>query len=274
MGLYTPTSHRTISPPIFVPKQQERESSITSTDPRYDPNDVMFHNPLLDPRYLAFLLRPVYQRVRNPDSNFFSSSVVPVERIIYAPWYKHPDPIVHLEDFNIYPTHNDFYIQPTMYREDHRGCILGYTPTVADLFPTGQGDIFSLFFLKEDVCYPWLWSVGLQVARNKSRFRNAWLRGEVDYGKEFPGRFFRSLSFIQMKFAKFVIDITDNVINPAAAKIAVCNRKALASQLALGVDEHGDWILSQDFWQYFTDTNPTGLPHESFLSHTLRPRRG
>jgi len=181
MGLYTPTSHRAISPPLFIPKQQERESSITSTDPHYDPNNVVFHNPLLDPQYLAFLLHLVYQRVQNPNSNFFSSSIVPVEHIITAPWFEHPDPIVHLEDFSVHATHNDFYIQPTPYREDHHFCILGFTLMVADLFPTGQGDIFSLFFLKEDVCYPWLQSIGLHIAWNKSRFRQAWLQGEVDF---------------------------------------------------------------------------------------------
>jgi len=42
-----------------------------------------------------------------------------------------------------------------------------------------------------------------------------------------------------MKFAKFVVDISDYVINPAAGKIA--------TYLALGVDEHGDWFLSHDF---------------------------
>ena len=156
---------------------------------------------------------------------------------------------------------------------DHRGCVLGFSPTVADLFPSGQGDIFSMFFLKEDICYPWLRSAGLRVARNKSHFRTAWMRGEIDYGKEFPGKFFHALSSIQMKFAKFVVDISDYVINPVAGKIAVCNREVLASYLALGVDEHGDWVLSQDFWQYFTDMRGPNVPHASFLSHTLCPRR-
>jgi len=99
------------------------------------------------------------------------------------------------------------------------------------------------------------------------------MRGEIDYGQEFPGKFFCALSSIQMKFAKFVEDISDYVINPAAGKIAVCNREALASYLALGVDEHGDWFLSHDFWQYFTDTRGPNVPHASFLSRTLRSRR-
>ena len=274
MNLYTPTRSTraaTPAPEIFVPQQYKRETSILSTDSRFDPNDH-FHDPLLDPRYLAFLFRTVYEHVRNPTPNFPSCIVVPVERLIYRPWFEHPDPTVHLEDYTVHCNINKVYVQATPYGMDHRGCILGYSPTPIDLFPSGQGDIFSLFFLKEDIVYPWLQSAGLQVAKNKSRLRTAWMRGQIDYGHEFPGRFFRALSSIQMKFAKFVIDITDYVINPAAKKVAICNRDALASYLALGVDEHGDWVLSQDFWQYFTDTRGPNVPHASFLSRTLRSR--
>jgi len=274
MNLYTPTrsTQSTPAPEFFVPKQYERESSILSTDSRFDPNDN-WHNPLLDPRYLLFILRSVYERVRNPTPNFASCIVIPVERLIYLPWYEYPESTIHLEDYTVHCNINEVYVQATPFGADHRGCILGYNPTPIDLFPSGQGDIFLLFFLKEDVCYPWLWSAGLRVARNKSRFRTAWIRGEIDYGQEFPGKFFRALSSIQMKFAKFVVDISDYVINPAAGKIAVCNREALASYLALGVNEHGDWFLSQDFWQYFTDTRGPNVPHASFLSRTLRSRR-
>jgi len=61
MGLYTPTRSRALTPgpELFVPKQYEREGSILSTDPDFDPNDH-WHDPLLDPRYLAFILRSVY----------------------------------------------------------------------------------------------------------------------------------------------------------------------------------------------------------------------
>jgi len=272
MGLYTPTRSAQVTPALetFIPKQYEREHSVLSTDSQFDPNH--FHDPLLDPHYLVFLLHLVYQQVQNPDPNFSSCIVIPVERIIYAPWFEHPDPIVHLEDYTVHCTVNEFYIQPTPFHMDHHDCILGFSPTVANLFPSGQGDIFSMFFLKEDICYPWLWSAGLHVVQNKSHFRQAWLRGEIDYGKEFPGKFFRALSYIQQKFAKFVIDISDYVINPVAAKVAVCNQTALAAQFALGVDEHSDWILSQDFWHYFIDTHGPSVPHASFLSHTLRPR--
>ena len=273
MNLYTPTrsTRDTPAPEIFVPQQYKRETSILSTDSRFDPNDH-FHDPLLDPRYLSFLFRMIYERVRNPTPNFPSCIVVPVERLIYRPWFEHPDPTVHLEDYTVHCNINEVYVQATPYGMDHRRCILGYSPTPVDLFPSGQGDIFSLFFLKEDIVYPWLRSAGLQVAKNKSRFRTAWIRGEIDYGHEFPGQFFRALSSIQLKFAKFIIDIADYVINLAARKIAICNRDAFASYLALGVDEHSDWVLSQDFWQYFTDTRGPNVPHVSFLSRTLRSR--
>jgi len=65
MNLYTPTRSTrapTPVPEVFVPRQYEREGSILSNDSRFDPNDH-FHNPLLDPRYLAFILRSVYERV-------------------------------------------------------------------------------------------------------------------------------------------------------------------------------------------------------------------
>ena len=256
----------------FIPRQYERESSILSTDSRFDPNDH-FHNPLLDPRYLAFLLRPVYQRVQDPTPNFFSCIVVPVERLVYLLWFEHPSLVVHLKESSIHCTRTEFVVSPTTYPEDHHRCVLGFTPDVANLFPSGQGNIFSRFFLKEDICYPWLWSLGLWVARNHTCFRQAWLWGEVDFGKEYPGRFFCSLLFIQKEFAKFVIDIGNYVINPAADKIAVCNRAVLAAQLALGVDKQGDWTLSQGFWQYFTDMHGPDVPHASFLSCTLHLRR-
>jgi len=226
MNLYTRSARATPAPEIFVPQQYERELSILSTDSCFNPNDH-FHDPLLDLRYLAFILRSVYQRVRNPEPNFPSCIVVPVERLIYLPWYEYPKATIHLEDYTVHCNIHEVYVQATPFRMDHRGCILGFSPTVTDLFPSGQGDIFLLFFLKEDICYPWLRSTGLRVARNKSRFRTAWIRGEIDYGKEFPGKFFRALSSIQQKFAKFVIDIEDYVINPAAGKVAICNRTAL-----------------------------------------------
>jgi len=274
MNLYTPTHSTRTTPALemFIPQQYERELSILSTDSRFDPNDH-FHDPLLDPRYLAFILHSVYERVRNPDPNFPSCIVVPMERLIYLPWYEYPEPTIHLKDYTVHCNINEVYVQATPFRMDHRGCILGFSPTPIDLFPSGQGDIFSLFFLKEDICYPWLRSAGLWVARNKSRFRQAWLRGEIDYGKEFPGNFFHALSSIQQKFTKLVVDNSDYVINPAAGKIAVCNREALAAYLALGVNKHGNWVLSQDFWQYFTDTRVPNVPHASFLSCTLHPRR-
>ena len=184
-----------------------------------------------------------------------------MERLIYLPWYEYPEPTIHLKDYTVHCNINKVYVQATPFRMDHHGCILGFSPTATDLFPTGQGDIFSLFFLKEDICYPWLWSAGLRVARNKSRFRQAWLRGEIDYGQEFPGKFFCALSSIQLKFAKFVVDISDYVINPAAGKIAICNREALAAYLALGVGEHGDWVLSQDFCRHpWSHRTPCILP--------------
>jgi len=276
MGLYTPTcsARVTPAPEIFVPQQYEREHSILSTDSHFDPNDH-FHDPLLDPRYLAFILCSVYQRVRNPEPNFPSCIVIPVERLIYLAWYEYPEPTIHLEDYTIHCNVHEVYVQATPFHIDHCSCILSFSPTVADLFPSGQGDIFSMFFLKEDICYPRLRSVGLRVARNKSHFRQAWLRGEIDFGRGFPGKFFRSLSFIQQKFAKFVIDISDYVINPAAGKVAVCNRAALAAYLALGVDEHGDWVLSQDFWQYFTDTHGPCQDHVQLrtLIQLLRSHR-
>jgi len=252
MGLYTPTRSRasTPAPDLFIPKQYEREGSILSTDPDFDPNDH-WHNPLLDPRYLAFVLWSVYQRVWDPTPNFPSQIVIPVERLIYLPWFEHPDPVVHLEDCIVQCNEQEVSVHVTPFHADHEGCILGFSPTVADLFPSGFGDIFSMFFLKEDMCYPWLRSAGLQVARNKTRFRNVWLRGEIDFGVQFPGKFFRSLLSIQQKFAKLVIDITNYVVNPAARKVAVCNQEVLASYLALGVDEHGDWILGQDFLAIF-----------------------
>jgi len=162
MGLYTPTCSRLLSPTAteFIPKQYERESSIESTDSQFDPNNH-FHNPLLDPRYLVFLLRLVYQRARDPAPNFASCIIVPLERLIYILWFENPSPVVHLEESTVRCTRTEFSIQPTTYPEDHQGCILGFTPAVTDLFPNGQGDIFSMFFLKEDMCYPWLWSLGL-----------------------------------------------------------------------------------------------------------------
>jgi len=78
MNLYTPTRSTraaTPAPEIFVPQQYKRETSILSTDSRFDPNDH-FHDPLLDPRYLAFLFRTVYERVWNPTPNFPSCIVV------------------------------------------------------------------------------------------------------------------------------------------------------------------------------------------------------
>jgi len=273
MNLYMPTcsTRATPAPELFIPQQYERELSILSTDSRFDPNNH-FHDPLLDPRYLAFILCSVYERVQNPDPNFPSCIVIPVERLIYLPWYEYPEPTIHLEDYTIHCNINEVYVQATPFHMDHCGCILSFSPTPVDLFPSGQGDIFSMFFLKEDICYPWLRSTGLRVARNKSHFRQAWLRGEIYYGQKFPGKSFRALSSIQQKFTKFVIDISDYVINPAAGKVAVCNREALAAYLALGVNEHGDWVLSQDFWQYFTDTHSPNVPHASFLSRTLCPR--
>ena len=67
MNLYTPTrsTQNTPAPEVFVPQQYKRETSILSTNSRFDPNDH-FHDPLLDPRYLLFLFRTVYERVRNP----------------------------------------------------------------------------------------------------------------------------------------------------------------------------------------------------------------
>ena len=172
MGLYTPThsAQVTPAPEIFIPQQYEREHSILSTDSRFDLNDH-FHDPLLDPRYLAFIPCSVYQRVRNPEPNFPLCIVIPVERLIYLAWYEYPEPTIHLEDYTIHCNVHEVYVQATPFHMDHCGCILSFSPTVADLFPSGQGDIFSMFFLKEDICYPWLRSAGLRVARNKSRFR-------------------------------------------------------------------------------------------------------
>lgn len=34
--------------------------------------------------------------------------------------------------------------------------VLGWTPTPEELFPLGMGGVFALFFLKEDIYYPWL----------------------------------------------------------------------------------------------------------------------
>ena len=162
MNLYTPTrsTRATPAPEMFIPQQYERELSILSTDSRFNPNDH-FHDPLLDPHYLAFILQLVYEWVQNPKPNFPSCIVVPVEGLIYLRWYKYPKPTIHLKDYTIHCNINEVYVQATTFRMDHRSCILSFSPTVTNLFPSGQGDIFSLFFLKEDICYPWLRSAGL-----------------------------------------------------------------------------------------------------------------
>ena len=76
-------------------------------------------------------------------------------QVITAPWYEHPYPITY------WPQENSKEFQPY---------ILGWTPTPEELFPLDMGDIFTLFFLKEDMYYLWLQQLGYQMARNTSQF--------------------------------------------------------------------------------------------------------
>lgn len=106
--------------------------------------------------------------------------------------------------------------------EEFQPYVIGWTPTPEELFPLDMGDIFSLFFLKEDVFYPWLRELGYQKARNTSRFQRAWLSGEVNYVNG-ELRCFHSLLFVQRKFAEFIHQLSDHVVNTEARKITILN---------------------------------------------------
>ena len=95
-------------------------------------------------------------------------------------------------------------------------------PTPEELFPLDMGDIFAFFFLKEDMLYPWLRDLGYQTAWNTSRFQKVWMQHEINYANG-DMRFFHSLLFIQKKFAEFVCQISDHVVNPEARKITIIN---------------------------------------------------
>lgn len=227
-----------------------------------DPNDVPIHlygnNGQWNPEILAKRLRSVYARVNLPEPNYIPLAIIPVERVIIAPWYEHP------LSTTVWPRESSGEFEPY---------ILGWTPVPEEIFPLGMGDIFALFFLREDVYYPWLRALGFQTARNTSRFRKAWIRNEVQYANG-EKRCFRSLLFIQKRFAEFVCSIADHVVNPEARKVTILNREAVASLLALSVDDRGNWNLSDDFWHYFTDARgPHALPYAGNFSRTLRARR-
>ena len=97
------------------------------------------------------------------------------------------------------------------------------------------------------------------------------MRGDVQYVNG-EMRCFHSLLFVQKRFAEFIHQISDHVINPEARKVMILNREAVASILTLGVNDRGDWLLSDNFWHYFTNAcSPHLLPYAANFTHTLCP---
>ena len=271
--LYTQMPSQVLGPAQLLPPLDHHISLMPSEAPSFrllspaqsesgDPSDLPIHlygnNGLWNPEYLARRLCSVFTCMNNPQPNYIALACLPVKCMIVAPWYEHPLPTT------MWPWESSEEFQPY---------IMGWTPTPEELFPLDMGDIFALFFLKEDIYYPWLRQLGYQTAWNTSQFRKAWLKDEVQYANG-EKRCFCSLLFVQKRFAEFVDQISDHVVNAEARKVTILNQDAVASLLALGVNDLGDWLLSNNFWHYFTDAcSPHYLPYAGNVTRTLRPRR-
>ena len=226
-----------------------------------DPNDLPIHlyggNGLWNPEFLAHQLQSVFAQTNYPMPNYIALACIPVEQVIVTPWYKHPLLTT------MWPHESSKEFEPY---------IMGWIPTPEKPFPLNMGDIFALFSLKEDVYYSWLRQLGYQVACNTSHFRRAWLLGDVQYANG-EKCCFHSLLFVQKHFAEFVHQISNHVVNAEAHKVTILNREVVAALLALGVNNRGDWLLSNNFWCYFTDAcGPHYLPYASNVPHTLCAR--
>lgn len=192
-----------------------------------------------------------------PQPNYIGTATIPSECFIQVPWFQNPYPITTWNWDSV---------------EEFKPWVLSWTPTPDELFPSGVWVIFALFFLKQDIYYPWLCDLDFHVAKNTSRFRTAWLRGEMGL-ERYEGCCLCTFLFVQKKFTEFIQQILNHVINPAARKIAILNGEVVASIIMLGLDKFENWYLSNDFWAYFTDAHAgLALPNATHLPFTLHPR--